>query len=46
MSDDENYLPFQKPSIPMTGIYIFNAETKESIKINEGLSANAAQDFS
>lgn len=47
MSDDENYVALSKTlNTNDSDLFLFNATTKETVKINENLSSNAAQDFS
>ncbi|MEO1032292.1 MAG: alpha/beta fold hydrolase [Bacteroidota bacterium] len=47
MSEDENYFALSKTvNTNDSDLYIYNASTKETIKVNDNLSANSAQDFS
>lgn len=47
MSEDENYFALSKTvNTNDSDLFIYNASTKETIKVNDNLSANSAQDFS
>ena len=47
MSEDENFFALSKTvNTNDSDLFIYNASTKETIKVNENLSANSAQDFS
>ncbi|WP_299525982.1 prolyl oligopeptidase family serine peptidase [Winogradskyella sp.] len=47
MSEDENYFALSKTvNTNDSDLFIFNASTKETIKVNDNLSSNSAQDFS
>lgn len=47
MSEDENYFALSKTiNTNDRDLFIYSAKTKETIKINESLSGNSAQDFS
>ena len=47
MSNDENFFALSKSiNTNDSDLFLFDVTTKEMIKINENLSANAAQDFS
>lgn len=47
MSNDENYLALSKSlNTNDSDLFLYNVKTKEMTKINDNLSANAAQDFS
>jgi dipeptidyl aminopeptidase/acylaminoacyl peptidase len=47
ISDDENYFALSRSvNTNDSDLFIYNASTKEMIKINDNLSANSAQDFS
>ncbi len=46
ISDDENYFALvQTINTNDSDLYIFNVKTNETIKVNENLSRNSAQDF-
>ena len=47
MSDDENYFALSKTiNTNDSDLFIYNASTKETAKVNDKLSSNSAQDFS
>ena len=47
MSDDENFFALSKTvNTNDSDLFVYNASTQETIKINDNLSANSAQDFS
>ncbi|RAJ16150.1 S9 family peptidase [Olleya aquimaris] len=47
MSEDENYFALSKTvNTNDSDLFIYKVNTKETIKINDNLSANSAQDFS
>lgn len=47
MSDDENYFALSKTvNTNDSDLFVYNATTKETTKINANLSANSAQEFS
>ena len=47
MSDDENYFALSKTvNTNDSDLFVYNATTKETAKINTNLSANSAQEFS
>lgn len=47
MSDDENYFALSKTvNTNDSDLFVYNAATKETTKINTNLSANSAQEFS
>ncbi len=47
MSDDENYFALSKSlNTNDSDLFLYDVKTKEMTKINDNLSANAAQDFS
>jgi len=47
MSDDENYFALSKTvNTNDSDLFVYDVSTKETIKINDNLSANSAQDFS
>jgi len=47
MSDDETFFALSKTvNTNDSDLFVYNAKTKETIKINDNLSGNAAQDFS
>ncbi|WP_111683896.1 S9 family peptidase [Winogradskyella tangerina] len=47
MSDDENFFALSKTvNTNDSDLFVYNANTKETIKVNDNLSANSAQDFS
>lgn len=47
MSDDENYFALSKTvNTNDSDLFIYNATTKETTKINDNMSGNSAQDFS
>ncbi|MBO6879560.1 prolyl oligopeptidase family serine peptidase [Winogradskyella sp.] len=47
MSEDENYFALSKTvNTNDSDLFIYNAKTKETTKINDNMSGNSAQDFS
>lgn len=47
MSEDENYFALSKTvNTNDSDLYIFNASTKETLKVNDNQSGNSSQDFS
>ncbi|MBC3847176.1 S9 family peptidase [Winogradskyella echinorum] len=47
MSEDENYFALSKTiNTNDSDLFVYDAKTKETIKINDNLSGNSAQDFS